>query len=233
MRNCCIGLALLVCTCITSFAQIIPASPSNWLFPQGNTEALNVQVQPSFLAQSMDSMVVKWVSDELYGDIQPLVGNLVSNEKLINTLPYGPNEIVAVASSGGSNQIIIIGGDGKVLSRRPAPRFVSGVSVLFDSLALLPSTFTTFPVVMGLEVLEHDGGSDSLAHAYVAAYDGTNDTIQLIKRLTVDLRPYGPNNSASVKPVLGRTDGNEMLVYAIVNMNRPSVPNPRPIDLCR
>lgn len=223
-------LVILVFTAGFAQAQIIPASPANWLFPQGNSEALNVQVQPSFLPQSMDSLAVKWVSDELYGDIQPLVGNLVSNEKLISTLPYGPNEIAAVASNGGSSEVVIIGGDGKVLSRRPAPRFVSNISVLFDSLALLPSTFTTFPVVMGLEVLEHDGGSDSLAHAYVAAYDGINDTIQLIKRLTIDLRDYAPNNSASVRPVLGRSDGSEMLVYAIVNMNRPNVPNPRPID---
>lgn len=199
-------------------AQIYSASPSNWLYPYGNSEATRQQVQASGV-QSFDSVGVKWISSDIYGDVQPLVGNIVNRPRIIPSLPWAANEIAAVI---GGN-LVVLGGDGRTVASEVLPPFVKNVSVLFDSTALLPDAFTIFPVIMGLEVVEHEAPDDSAARSYIAGFSTNSSRIEIIKRLAADLRPYSPNNSASIMPVYGRSDGTDMTVYTAVNMSDPQV----------
>ncbi len=208
----------LIVGVISAGAQIIPASPANWLYPYGNAEATRHQ---SFRSdpQRYDSLVIKWAISEVYGDIQPLVGNIVSNERWLPQYPWGPNEFAVVLR----DSLLIYGADGKRIATMGLPPHVYRPSILFDSSAILPNVYTVFPVIIGLEVVEHESFTDSATSAYIAAYDAQNQQLLLIKRLTVDLRSYRPNNAASVAPIFGRTSGSEMVVYATVNMSNPKV----------
>lgn len=217
MRYVYVCVALLCGAFATAYGQFA-ASPSNWLYPYGNAEATRLQAQRSGL-QSFDSVSVKWISTDIYGDVQPLVGNIVNNPKIIPTNQWAPNEIAAVIGG----RLVVLGGNGKTIASAALPSFVKNISVLFDSTALLPDAFTIFPVIMGLEVIEHEAGLDSVARTYVAGYSTNTNQIEIIKRVAVDLRPYTPNNSASVAPVFGRSDGTDMTLYSVVNMSNPSV----------
>lgn len=199
-------------------AQIIPASPANWLYPEGNLEGTRYQQYPSN-PQPYDSLIVKWAIPDVYGNIQPLVGNIVSNNPLVPNFPWGPNEFAVVIR----DSLLIFGADGKKIAGTALPPQVQNVSVLFDSTALLPSVYTVFPVIMGLSTIEHENVGDSVAYAYIAAYDASSQQLLILKRLTVDLRSYAPNNAASVTPILGRTIGTRIGVYATVNMSNPRI----------
>lgn len=218
MRYLYVCAAIFLWAAAAAHGQINAASPSNWLYPYGNAEATRQQMQPS-APQSFDSVGVKWVSDAVYGDVQPLVGNIVNNPRIIPSVVWAPNEVAAVI--GGS--LVVLGGDGRTVASEPLPPFVKNVSVLFDSTALLPDAFTIFPVIIGLEVIEHEAGQDSAARGYIAGYSTDSSRIEIVKRLAVDLRPYTPNNSASVMPVFGRSDGADMTVFSVVNMSNPQV----------
>lgn len=218
MRYLYVCAVLVLWAATSAHGQIYSASPSNWLYPYGNAEATRQQPQVS-APQSFDSIGVKWISGAIYGDIQPLIGNIVNNPRIIPTTLWAPNEITAVI---GGN-LVVLGGDGRTVASQPLPPFVKNVSVLFDSTFLLPDAFTIFPVIMGLEIIEHEAGLDSAARGYIAGYSTDSSRIEIIKRLAVDLRPYTPNNSASVMPVFGRSNGTDMTVYSVVNMNNPQV----------
>lgn len=217
MRYVCLCI-VLVCGVYATARGQFSASPSNWLYPYGNAEATRQQFQRSG-TQSFDSVSVKWISTDIYGDVQPLVGNIVNNPKIVPSNPWAPNEIAAVIAG----RLVVLGGNGKTVASAALPSFIKNVSVLFDSTALLPDAFTIFPVIMGLEVIEHEAGIDSVARTYVAGYSTNSSQIEIIKRVAVDLRPYAPNNSASIAPVFGRSDGTEMTLYSVVNMSNPSV----------
>lgn len=201
------------------FAQGEPASGSAWLFPNGGANGLK---NPNFLfggaqTQSLDSFKLKWSSSDISGDVVPLIGNIINNGKIDNAFPFAPNEMVAVVGA----QIVLIDANGKTHKISKAPQFVKSVSVLFDTMAIKLNPFTFNPVVLGLETVEFENKFDSMAFAYIAAYDANADSIAVAKRLAINMRPYKPNNFASIKPVFGRSGANETYVYALVNTSKP------------
>lgn len=234
---------MLACVAVLAMLLDMPAvraqtsaSPSNWLYLQGNSQGTRYQPWPYDVDPgqrvlrpqviSADSFSVKWVAREIRGDVQPLVGNIVQNGPLAPSNPWAPNEMAAVVD----NAVVILGADGRVVSSTPL-RFpftpslgVSRISVLFDSLALAPSALTNFPMIMGLETIENPfSASDTVAYGYIAAYDQPADTVRVLKRLSIDLRPYGRNITASVSPIFGRLSnaGDQTVFYAGVNMIDP------------
>lgn len=208
--------------CITiSNAQA--GSPANWLYPNGNMEATRSQPVPS-LRQSIDSLVLKWSTVEISGDVQPLIGNIKSNPKILPTFLWSPNELTAVIK----DHIVVIDGSGKLLTRTPLPsyaKFIRGISMLFDSNAIEPTVTTTAPVVMGLETLETENLQDSLIYSFIAGFDKTKDSVILIKRMSINVGNFNPNLFGSVTPVLGRNNGGQATVYAAVNMAKPAIPS--------
>lgn len=220
-------LKSLVClfgffTCNSSlYAQA--GSPANWLYPNGNMEATHTQSVPS-LRQSVDSIVLKWSTVEISGDVQPLIGNIKSNPKILSSFLWSPNEITAVIK----DHIVVIDGSGKLLTRTPLPAYVNyirGISVLYDSNAVEPTATTTAPVVMGLETIEAENIQDSLIYSYIAGFDKTKDSVVLIKRMSINVGIFDPNLFGSITPVLGRSNGGQTTVYAAVNMSKPAIPS--------
>ena len=204
-------------------AAQIPASPANWLFPNGNMEGTRFQPWAS-LPQPVDSMVLKWSTTAISGDIQPFVGNLKSNPKIHPSYLWGPNELAAVVKE----HLVVIEGSGKLLTKTPlfpennAP-FVRGISIMFDTNAVEPLAATTAPVIVGLETVETENAKDSLIYAYLAGYHPTRDSVVIIRRLSVNVGAYSPNLFGSVTPVLGRSSGGQAVVYAAVNMAKPTI----------
>lgn len=201
-----------------AFSQLNPASPANWLYPDGNAQGTRYVTMKS-LKQNIDSFIVKWSSPSICGDVKPLIGNIISNKKLSKDFPYAPNEIAAVMGDG----IVFIDATGKAHKKAIMPPYVKGISVLFDSLAALIDDYISAPVILGLETIEVENLRDSLAYAYIAGFDKRADTIAILKRLAIDLREFKPNVFASIKPVLGRKEGNNFQVYATVNMSHPKI----------
>lgn len=199
-------------------------SPANWLYPNGNMESTRSQSIPS-LRQSVDSIVLKWSTVEISGDIQPLIGNIKSNPKILPTFLWSPNEITAVIK----DHIVVIDGSGKLLTRTPIPsayvNYIRGISILYDSNAVEPTVNTTAPVVMGLETLEAENLKDSLIYSYIAGFDKGKDSVVLIKRMSINVGSFNPNLFGSVTPVLGRSNSGQTTVYAAVNMSNPAIPS--------
>lgn len=206
-----------------SYSQIFQASPANWLFPEGNAESTK-HVERRSLKQSFDSITVKWSTSHISGDVRPLIGNIINNPKILDAFPFAPNEIVAVIG----DSLVLIGGDGKIYKKTWLPPYIKGISCLFDSLNAQVTSDTRFPVVLGLETIEHHR-QDSLVNAYIAAFDQFSDTISVITRLALDLRPYNPNIFASIRPIYGRNQDNTMQIYATVNIASPYAPEPFPV----
>jgi hypothetical protein len=215
--------------CILCFAASVEegaaqaGSPANWLYPNGNMEATRSQSVPS-LQQSIDSIALKWSTVEISGDVQPLIGNIKINPKILPTFLWSPNELTAIIK----DHIVVIDGSGKLLTRTPIPSyagFVRGISVLYDSNAIEPTVTTTSPVVLALETVETENLQDSLIYSYIAGYDKTKDSVILIKRMSINVGKYDPNLFGSVKPVLGRNNGGQASVYAAVNMSTPAIPS--------
>jgi hypothetical protein len=216
-----IGLLLPV----SLLSQIHEANPANWLFPGGNpqgTRHVKIESQP----QSLDSFRIKWTSPDISGDVIPLVGNIINNPKLFSSLRWAPNEIVSVIG----DRIVVIDAKGKTHKRTEPIPYLKGISVLFDSLSVAIGTNVTDPVVIGLETLEFDSPRDSLSYAYLAGFDNDADTVKLLNRLAIDLRLYDPNIFASIKPFYGMRVGDNIEIYATVNMSQPSAPDPNPAN---
>jgi hypothetical protein len=221
-------LTIYVLFILCSIAAITEAraqagSPANWLYPNGNMEATRSQSVPS-LRQSVDSIVLKWSTVEISGDVQPLIGNLKANAKILPSFLWSPNEIAAVIK----DHIVVIDGSGKLLTRTPLPayaKYIRGISMLYDSNAVEPSINTSTPVVMGLETTEAESSADSLIYSYIAGFSPLRDSVVLIKGMSVNVGDYDPNLFGSVTPVLGRSINGQGAVYAAVNMSSPAIPS--------
>lgn len=206
-------------------AQIYEASPANWLFPDGDPQCTKYLDEPSEY-QNLDSFRIKWTNPSISGDVIPLVGNIINNPKFFPSLRWAPNEIIAVIG----DRIVVVDAKGKTHKQTQPIAYLKGISVLFDSLNVAIGTDITDPVVIGLETLEFENHKDSLSYAYLAGFDIDADTVKLLNRLAIDLRLYEPNIFASIKPFYGMRVGDEMEVFATVNMSQPSAPDPNPAN---
>lgn len=208
-----------------SEAQTYPASPANWLYPEGNSEGTrHTSIRSG--SQEVDSFKVKWSTPTISGDIQPLIGNIINNDKIFSSYRWAPNEIAAVVGG----KLVVVDSKGKTHKiAHPVP-YVKGFSVLFDSTLARVSDSVTMPVVLGIETVEYENHVDSLAYAYLAGFDHNADTLAILQRLAINLRQYAPNIFASIRPVFGRRDGTGMNIYATMNMSKPTVTETDPIN---
>ena len=220
-------LLLLTCFIIFNFLSVpnlpsqMPASHSNWLYPHGNMQGTLYNPWSSEIWQAIDRFTIKWSTPAISGDVQPLIGNIIDNKKLMGSFRYAPNEIVAVVGG----KLIVVDARGKVWGNTQLPPFIQNVSVLFDSTLATVTNNVNNLVVMGLETIVYENMRDSLAFAYIAGFNQPADSVALLKRLAIDLRPYSPNISASIKPFFGKREQNNMVVYTTVNMVSPLVPS--------
>lgn len=205
------------------FAQSNPASPANRLFPNGNPEGTRYQPVRS-AEQNIDSFQVKWSSPHISGDVKPLIGNLINDGKLFSDFNWAGNEIAAIIGG----KYVIIDSKGKAVMRGTPPNYVKRLSCLIDTSAE-SLRLSTGPLVMGLETVEYRNIDDTLGFAYVAGFDPVADSVGVVSRLTINLRDYDPNIFASVKPLYGRRQGGDFIIYATVNMSDPEAPDPFPV----
>lgn len=199
------------------------ASPANWLFPDGDPNATKRVEFPSD-SQNVKDFNIKWSSSAIKGDIVPLVGNIIVQDKLFESFPYAPNEITAVVGK----KLIVLDGIGRVKELEDLPNYVNGVSVLFDSNRTTFPNRVESPVIMGLETIENSRANledlpDTLALAYLAGFDHFEDKPDIIKRLAIDMRKVPPNFSAYIKPYYGKSFENETQIYALVSTQDPEV----------
>ncbi|MFP4368012.1 MAG: hypothetical protein ACLFR2_00370 [Candidatus Kapaibacterium sp.] len=229
-----IGIIFIVCFAVFPIfkgnAQVNNSSPANWLYPNGNAESTRNTVHTS-ARQSIDSIFIKWSTPFISGDVQPLIGNIIDNPKLYDDFPFTPNELAAVMG----DEIIIIDGAGRLATRTNIPgeyaAGVSAISVLFDTLSTGIGAQQNSTLVLGLETMEMPRHEDSLAYAYIAGFNHDSERINILKRLAIDLRVYEPNIFASIKPVYGKNVDGEILIYSLLNMSSPVVPDPTDIPV--
>ncbi|MDC1067603.1 hypothetical protein OAQ99_00435 [Candidatus Kapabacteria bacterium] len=212
---------------ITSFDYVMvaqtDASPANWLFPDGNPNATKL-VPFASDSQNIRNFNIKWSSSAISGDITPLIGNIIVQEKLFPEYPYAPNEMVAIVG----DKLVILDGTGTVKETDDLPNYINGVSVLFDSNRTSYPNRVQAPVIMGLETIETSRAEledlpDTLALAYLAGFNHITQKPNIIKRLAVDMRGVSPNFSAYIKPYYGKSFNNEIQIYALVSSQDPIV----------
>lgn len=202
---------------------IAEGSPANWLFPDGNPQATKRVEFPSD-SQDVRKFNLKWSSSAISGDIIPLIGNIVVQDKLFDSYPYAPNEMTAVVG----DKLVILDGMGGIKEMEDLPDFVNGVSVLFDSNRTTYPDRVEEPVIMGLETIETSRANledlpDTLALAYLAGFNHFSQEPEIIKRLAIDMRRVPPNFSAYIKPYYGKSFNNETQIYALVSTQDPIV----------
>ncbi len=208
-------------------AQVNNASPVNWRYPNGNAESTKY-VSTKSEKQEIDSFLVKWSSPDISGDVQPLIGNVVNNGKLMTEFRYAPNEIAAVIG----DELVVLSGTGRLLGKSSftqgmegvTPQGIKGISLLFDSTSAGVGLQEQGIMLMALETIEYQN-DDTLAYSYVAGFDSQSMEPEMLRRLAIDLRPFDPNVSASIKPIFAKTENGEHLIYATVNMAKPNVDN--------
>ena len=207
------------------FSQTFPASPANWLYPEGNSEGTKyTRIRSN--SQIIDSFKVKWSTPSISGDVQPLIGNIINNNKIFSGFRWAPNEIAAIMGG----KIVIVDATGKTHKvSHPVP-YVKGFSILFDSTQTGASDSITKPLVLGIETVEYENHKDSLAFAYLGGFDHNADTVAILQRLAIDLRDYAPNIFASIRPVFGRREDDGMNIYATINMSQPTVTETDPVN---
>lgn len=225
LKHISVFLSLFILININVKAQIYPASPANWLFPKGNPEGTRRVLFPS-QAQNLDSIVVKWSTNAIAGDIEPLIGNIINNGKLFSSYPYAPNEMAAVIG----NDIIVVDGTGRTYIKRKTDdiKLIKGISVLMDTLNSGINYYVQNPVVMGLETIESQS-EDTLALAYLAGFDANTNNSKLLKRMAIDMRLYKPNIFAGIKPVFCKKNGDDLVIYATMNISKPTAIDGAPI----
>jgi len=221
-------LSIMTFLIIISISNAQIASPANWLYPDGTPEATK-QVKWASLSQSLDSIKVKWFSSAIAGDVKPLVGNLIANDKLFDSSPFAPNEIAAVVG----NKIVIIDGTGRLFIQDDIPDFINSISALMDTTLADGDTIklVTGPVVMGLETIEtqrtNEKFNDTMAYAYISGFSNVTRKAEIIKRLSVNMIDMAPNFSASIKPVFAAQrnspGGQYVNYYAIANTAKPDL----------
>lgn len=216
---------LLSITSNSAFGQSM-ASPSNWLFPNGNYAATQNNHRKSF-DQSISNFKIKIVNNRISGDLQPLIGNLVDNDKISSAFPYAPNEIVVVSG----RDIIILDGAGRVYTKTLDNSIlpIKGASILFDSLATGYKADVSSHVIMALETIE-SVSDDSLAHSYLAGYDNKKSELVLHKRLAIDMRKYPENIYNSIRPFYGKLRNNNIQVFSTLDIYNPNVNDSVTID---
>lgn len=205
----------------TASAQF-EANPSNWLYPNGSPQGLRSNIIKSY-KQDWQSVSLKWSTPLISGDVKPLIGNIVPNSKIFSNLPFAPNEIAAVVGE----RLVILDGKGKPLSNYVFPETVSGViglSALFDTLSSSGAINSMGQVVLGLETIEAQR-QDTLAVAYIAGFKQLDSSLQILRRISINLRDnsFKPNSSASLKPIMARKQDNNFYVYATANMSKPVI----------
>ena len=194
-------------------------------------------------------MKIKWYSNLIRGDVQPLIGNIVHNNPIISNspqFPFSPNEIVAIIG----DTLIILDGAGKLLEKfcvrnsDSTGNEIISVSALLDTSSSVNSVeYSGRTLILGFESLEAER-KDSLAVTYIGGWNHTENKFNYIRRLALNLRQdpikywdYLPNYSASIKPVYARkkywpdyadvsydsTEG--YMIFATVNMENPRVNN--------
>ncbi len=220
MKN--IILIILIISTTALEGQIFQSSPANWLYPDGNPEATRYVTKRSNL-QAADSFVVKWSTPAICGQIQPLIGNIINNEKINENYEAAPQEITAVVG----NKIIVVDAKGKVHKKTSSIQSLKSVSALFDTTSNQLYNITN-PVILGLETTETENINYKLIYGYLAGFiDSTNnqavDTVAKLLSLSVDLRPFDPNYFGSVKPFFLRNQDNQKMIYSTINMTNPYV----------
>lgn len=212
-----------LCTILASTHPALVAQPrttassARWTSPKGSWESTRSQFVGSF-PQPLDSLVLRWSTNSIAGDIQPLVGNVLNDSVLPGNV-FSPQEILAVVGG----DLLILDATGRVAKRTRLPSFVSAVSAVFDENQLPTDVSSRYPSVIALETIERRDSKDSLAVAYLAALDSASDSIAIVKRLTVDVAPFSPNLFAAIRPFFAEAQGNSTSVYCSVDMSSPVV----------
>lgn len=78
--------------------------------------------------------------------------------------------------------------------------FLKEVSALIDTNKYDLTTGSTAPLVLGIETVEME--KDSLAFALIAGFNTNADTVMLLRRLGLDMRPFKPNHFAAIQASL-------------------------------
>lgn len=218
----------MLCCAFIVEAQIVPSSPAQWIYPNGNSEATLHQIIRSG-SQTFDTIKLKWKTPFLSGQIQPLVGNIVDNSKLSVDNPYSPNEIVARVGS----YLVVIDATGRRIASATAPSFVRQASLIIDSLAMPSTLYGRFSSMVALETIEAKDNDttniDSLSSTYIFGYDKLSGSFDIIKQLTLDVRPYAPNLFASIRPVYARRNPTNTAtqIHCIISMSSPDLFEPK------
>jgi hypothetical protein len=193
-----------------------PASSANWLYPEGNSEGTRYLSKKS-LNQEIDSIKIKWSTSAISGDIKPLIGNVINNPKIFSGFYYAPNEIVAVQSG----KLVVVDATGKTHKSTDFLPYIKDVTSLMDTTRNLINENSSNIQILGLETIELQS-PDSLAFGYLAGFDNNADTIQLLRRLAIDMRDYSPNFYASIKPAFGKRIGDSFYCYSQINSSLPT-----------
>lgn len=204
---CCAGSSVLLCQ---------PASTSNWIYPEGNSEGTRYQSRKS-QTQNIDSIKIKWSTSAISGDIKPLIGNIINNPKIFSGFNYAPNEIVAVQSG----KLVVVDATGKTHKLTDFLPYIKDISVLMDTNRTQINENTSNPLILGIETMELQS-ADTLGFAYLAGFDNSADTLQLLRRLAIDMRSYPNNYYASIKPAFGKKIGDYFYCYSQINTSQPT-----------
>ena len=207
---------LILISIFPLYGQINNSSPSNWIFPDGNSQATRRNSYPSII-QDIDSIKMKWSTDLISGQVQPLIGNIANNPKINAKYPYAPNEIIAVMG----DKLILFSGTGKLLASFQFPDYVVGiksVSALLDTLSTDFSSNNSLSII-ATESIEHN--VDSIAYNYLFYYNENKQAIEIYKRLALDLRSFAPNIYSSLKPFAGKRIGDDFQIFTIANIHTP------------
>ena len=254
MRCMKIETILLICLFV-AIAQLnaqTPASPSNWMYPDGNLAATKYNDYSTHRdrPQVVDSFKIKWFSNTIRGDVQPLIGNIVHNPPIIsnsNLFPFSPNEIAAIIG----DTLVVLDGSGKTLSHfcvrnnDSNGNEIIGVSALLDTSSSIASPeYSGRTLILGFESIEAER-IDSLAVTYLGGWNHNTDSFHFIKRIALNLqydpvkyKDYLPNYSASIKPLYARKrycpnwwdddedfpckdDSTGYMVFATADMSQP------------
>ena len=192
------------------------ASTANWIYPDGNAEGTRY-ISKKSKDQDLSIFKIKWSTNAISGDVKPLIGNIISNPKIYSGFDFAPNEIIGI--KGG--RVTVVDATGKVHKLSDYMPYVNSISALFDTSSTVVGDNSSY-MLAGIESLESETG-DSLAFAYICGYNSAADTMEIMRRLAVDLRDFKPNVAASVKPFFGRKIGDNYNIYATLNMSLPNV----------
>lgn len=200
------------------YGQINNSSPSHWIFPAGNPKA-TLRNSYASTPQHIDSIKLKWSTALISGQVQPLIGNISNNPKINIKYPFAPNEITAVMG----DRLIIFSGTGKLLANYQFPEYVVGIKAVSALLDTLTNNFSgdNSISIIATESIEHN--IDSIAYNYLFYFDETKQSIEIYKRLALDLRGYAPNIYSSLKPFAGKLFGNDFQIFATANIHTPII----------